>query len=778
MKSGLSRLKTLDLSDNSIEGPIPLFVGVEVLLLSGNKFSGEIPNSISQLKNLTALDLSMNNLSGSVPDEIGELSKLETLILSSNNLTGKIPSNLSSIRSLRRFAANQNGFTGLIPDGLTRHLNFLDLSYNSLGGRIPLDFLSSPTLEYVDLSWNHLEGAIPRDISQSLFRLRLGGNKLTGKVPSLFQQRSNLTYLELDTNQLDGEIPSELEICQKLTLLNLASNQLNGSLPKALANLSQLVIMKLQENSLSGEIPTEFSKLGNLITLNLSHNSLSGEIPSSISSLSKLSNLNLAVNKLSGPIPSNINELSYLIELQLGNNDLIGTVPRMPNSLTTALNLSNNQLSGPIPSHLGSLGQLEILDLSNNNFTGEVPVSLTQMQSLTLLVISNNDLSGTLPKFPHFVNVTYSGNNGLVKPEAVPTSPEKKKPNTVLIIIVSIVSAIIGVGLLAAFCFLVIAKRLYRVEDVGLQLEESPPQIINSCYITSDSIHKSNIDFSRAMEVVSNPSNLTLKTRFSTYYKAIMPSGMSYCVKKLNSGEKIFQMGGNERFGQELQVLGRLSNSNVMVPLAYVLTRDSAYLFYEDVHKGTAFDFLHKDSGSALDWQSRYSIALGVAQGLTFLHGCTQPVLLWDLSSKTIHLKSMREPQIGDIELSKVIDPSRSTGSLSTVAGSVGYIPPEYAYTMRVTAAGNVYSFGVILLELLTGKPPVSQGTELAKWALSFSTRVSHSEQILDSRVSSTSPAVHSQMLSVLKIALSCVSLSPESRPKMRNVLRSLFNAR
>ena len=155
-----------------------------------------------------------------------------------------------------------------------------------------------------------------------------------------------------------------------------------------------------------------------------------------------------------------------------------------------------------------------------------------------------------------------------------------------------------------------------------------------------------------------------------------MPNGVSYFVKKLNWTDKIFQMGSHDRFRQELEVLGKLSNSNVMVPLAYVLTEDSAYLFYEHVHRGTVFDFLHKNLVNVLDWPSRYCIMLGVAQGLTFLHGCTQPVLLLDLSTKTIHMKSPKEPQIGDIELCKVIDPSKSTGSLSTVAGSVGYIPP------------------------------------------------------------------------------------------------------
>lgn len=776
---GLRNLKSLNLSFNDMRGTIPLYVGLEELVLSVNEFEGKIPREISQLKNLTLLDLSMNRISGSFPNEVGMLSKLKVLILSSNALEGQIPSNLSSIQSLERFAANQNNFTGPVPDGITRNLKFLDLSYNRLSGRIPSDLLSPPTLEFVDLSSNLLEGLIPGNFSQRLSRLRLGGNNLTGRVPSLFQQPPRLTYLELNDNGLDGEIPLQLETCRSLSLLNVAGNRLQGTLPKELGSLSKLVILKLQENNLTGVIPDEFSNLTNLINLNLSQNSFAGPIPSTITDLGKLQNLNLAGNRLDGSIPNNIGMLSNLIELQLGNNQLSGMIPRMPASLTSALNLSKNHFSGLIPSHLGGLSLLEVLDVSDNNFTGEVPDSLTQIRSLTLLDLSNNQLSGILPHFPQHVSVLSTGNSGLV---VVPTpgsdASNKRQKSSTLIIIVSIISGVIGISLVAAVLYLIVSKRFYKVEDEGLRLEEALPQVINGCYITTDSIHRSNIDFPKAMEVVGSPSNVMVKTRFSTYYKAVMPSGMSYTVKKLNWSEKIFQMGSNERFGQELQVLGRLSNSNVMVPLAYVLTRDSAYLFYDHVHKGTVYDFLHGDSGNALDWQSRYSIALGVAQGLTFLHGCIQPVLLLDLSTKSILLKSMKEPQIGDIELCKVIDPSKSTGSLSTVAGSVGYIPPEYAYTMRVTAAGNIYSFGVILLELLTGKPPVSEGVDLAKWALGFSSRLNQSDQILDSRVSSTSPAVRRQMLAVLKVALSCVSPSPEGRPKMRNVLRTLFNAK
>ncbi|XP_020081863.1 LRR receptor-like serine/threonine-protein kinase GSO1 [Ananas comosus] len=780
----LSRLKSLNLSSNRMVGTVQSLLGggkvltLEELVLSSNNFSGNIPNSVSEYANLTLLDLSQNSFNGSLPNGFGEFPKLETLLLSSNNLVGDIPASLSGIATLSRFAANENKFSGTIPGGLTKYMRILDLSYNQLGGEIPSDLLSPPSLESVDLTGNHLEGAIPANLSQGLYRLRLGGNLLNGTIPEAIGLLSGLKYLELEGNKLDSGIPSQIGDCENLTLLNLADNRLRGGIPKELGNLRQLVELELQMNNLSGGIPNEIFQLSSLSTLNLSRNSFSGEISSAISGLKKLTNLDLNDNMFFGSIPSSINNLNNLIELQLGNNNLSGTVPPMPSSLTIALNLSSNLFGGSIPSYLGSLSELEVLDLSHNNFSGEVPNSLTKLQSLTLLVLSYNRLSGVLPQFPPYVNVITNGNVDLIGTNDGTGTVTKKKRSSLMIIILAIIGAFLGLGLIAAVLLYVFSKRFYRVEDEGIEISENPPQIVDGCFVTSNSIHRSAIDFSKAMEAVSDPRNVTLKTRFCTYYKAAMPNGTSYSVKKLNWSDKSVPSGTHEKFGQELESLGRLSSSNVMVPLAYVLTEDSAYLFYENAHEGTLFEFLHRSKENILDWSSRYSIALGVAQGLTFLHGCAQPVLLLDLSTLTIHLKSTTEPQVGDIELCKVIDPSKSTGSLSTVAGSVGYIPPEYAYTMRLTMSGNVYSFGVILLELLTGKPPVSEGVELAKWALSYSTRRDQREQILDPRVSKASLGVRSQMLSVLKVALACVNLSPEARPKMRHVLSMLFNAK
>ncbi|KAL5558482.1 hypothetical protein UlMin_034693 [Ulmus minor] len=778
-------LKSLNLSFNTFTGSIPTQFGkskvLEELVLSVNHFEGTIPEEIVDYPNLTLIDLSQNKLVGSIPRRLGELSKLKVLILSSNRLTGDIPQNLSNITTLSRFAANQNNFNGSVPSGLTKVLRNLDLSYNKLTGSIPSDLLSPSNLQFVDLSNNFLEGSIPEVISPSLVRLRLGSNSLDGVMPKgTCKPLQNLTYLELDGNKLSGTIPTELGSCQKLALLNLAQNKFTGFLPYQLGNLSKLEVLKLQLNDLSGEIPVVITQLHSLSLLNFSWNSLSGSIPASVSSLQNLVNLNLQGNKLSGNIPITIGSMNSLLELQLGENQLSGSISQMPPNLQIALNLSSNLFEGPIPKALARLTGLEVLDLSNNKFSGEIPPFLTELKSLTQLSLSNNSLSGVIPKFGSFVLVDVKGNNGLINVTKSSTpSSKSSKGNTVAVIVLSVAASLIAV-VSVYFLVLVLSRRYGRVNDDQSQpIEDFPsPQILQGNLLTANGIHRSNIDFTRAMASVADPLNIVLKTRFSTYYKAIMPSGSSYFVKKLNWSDKIFQLGSHDRFGNELEVFGKLSNSNVMTPLAYFMTLDNAYLFYEVAPKGTLFDVLH-GLESDVDWASRYSIAIGVAQGLAFLHGITSgPILLLDLSCRNIFLKSLKEPQVGDIELYKVIDPSKSTGSLSTVAGTVGYIPPEYAYTMRVTMAGNVYSFGVVLLELLTGKPAVSKGIELAKWVLSNSAQQDKWDQILDHRISRTSLAIRSQMLAVLKIALGCVCVSPESRPKMKSVLRMLLNAR
>lgn len=781
--SDLISLRILDLGFNSFNGSVPTQFGksfvLEELYLSINKFSGEIPEALGNYSNLVTIDLSANMLSGLVPERFGELSKLETFVLSANKLGGEIPKFISSIRTLKRFAANTNSFSGTIPSGLTNFVKNLDLSFNNLSGSIPSDLLSPQNLQTVDLSYNLLGGPIPEKFSPSLFRLRLGGNSLIGKIPSSsFETLGNLTYLELENNNLTGSIPLGLGMCKDLALLNLANNELTGVLPSELGNLGNLQELKLQSNNFVGEIPISIAQMQGLRKLNISRNSLHGSIPSSLSNLQNLTYLDLSGNNLSGSIPDSVSILNSLIELELGENWLSGPIPLMPENLQIALNLSSNSFRGPIPEALSKLRQLEVLDLSNNNFSGQIPKFLAKAASLTILNLSNNLLSGVVPKFASYITVDINGNKDLKN--ATATSYMAPKTVTKGIVIPIVVAVVVTVGIVATVAIF-IQKCYYKTSEQQILSPEdfSSLEIVRGAILTSESLHRSSIDFKKAMESVRDPLNIVLKSKFSTYSKAIMPCGRSYFVKKLNVAQKFFQAG--DKFGEEFQVLSKLSNINIMTPLAYVLTVDSTYIFYEYSRMGTLFNALHnKILGEPLDWVSRYRIALGVAEGLAYLHGCgSGPILLFDLSSKSVLLKSHKEPRIGDIELWKVIDPSKNTTSLTAVAGSVGYIPPEYAYTMRVTMAGNVYSLGVILLELLTGQPAVSREIELAKQApLISSGRHKDLDHILDNNINRTSRAVKNQMLAVLKVALACVSDSPDARPKMKSIVRMLLNAR
>ncbi|KAG9136762.1 hypothetical protein Leryth_004528 [Lithospermum erythrorhizon] len=789
LNDGLDSLRSLNLSFNQFNGYIPENLVrlryLEGLQLSSNQFEGQIPANISLLENLSLIDLSGNKLSGSIPESFGNFPKLGTLVLSFNNLSGGIPLFLMSIKSLWRFAANSNRFSGNVPSAITKDLKYLDLSYNELSGTIAESLLSWPNLEAIDLSYNNLEGPLPTNLSASLIRLRLGGNHINGTLPGGSLGRlQKLMYLEMENNTMVGGIPLELASCQNLALLNLAQNSLSGTLPRALSNLTNLQELKLQQNKLSGEIPREIGRLQKLQKLNISCNSLNGTIPSEMTSLNSLLNLDLRVNNLSGLIPVSVGNLSSLLELQLGGNQLRGFIPSMPTKLQIALNLSSNLFKGRIPSTFSELQDLDVLDLSNNMFIGEIPESLTTLSGLSQLILTNNQLSGVKPKFNPLVTVSTEGNLDLKNATSPTTSYANSSTNrrkSVLIgVTIAVASAVFAVsffGLVAVFIY----KKYFKINDKQLHAEEElpQPQLIGASLLTENGIHRSKIDFKKAMEVVADELNVIMRTKFCSYYKAPMSSGTTYLVKKLKWSHKILQLGNHDKFGEEVESLGKLSNSNVMIPLAYVLTVDDAYLFYDFIPYGTLFDALHGNSSNFLDWASRYSIALGVAQGVAFLHGCNRgPIRLLDLCSKSIFLKSENESMVADIELCKVIDPSKSTGSLSTIAGSIGYIPPEYAYTMRVTMAGNVYSFGVILLELVTGKPAVSQGTELAKLVCSNTAQQEKWDHVLDFSVSGKSPAVRSQMLAVLKVALACVNTSPEARPKMKSVLRMLLNSR
>ncbi|KAL6532893.1 hypothetical protein OROGR_013853 [Orobanche gracilis] len=802
--SELTSLKYLDISFNNFHGVIPpslgLLSGLEFLDLSFNNFDGPIPVELAGLKNLRALNLSSNSLSGGVPKELEGLKKLQDFQIFTNRLNGSIPSSISNLTSLRVFTAYENEFTGFIPDelGLYTELHLLNLHSNELEGPIPESIFSMQKLETLVLTQNRLSGYIPKSIGncKRLSSIRVGYNNLSGWLPREIGDISSLTYFEANNNNLSGEIVSDFSKCSNLTLLNLASNQFYGNVPVEFGSLSGLQELIVSDNNLSGEIPVSVLRGKNLNKLDLSSNGFNGTIPTSICNTSRLQFLLLSQNSIRGQIPHEIGNCTKLLELELGSNYLSGGIPseigRIKN-LQISLNLSFNRLHGRVPDELGRLDKLVILDVSNNQLSGTIPNAFKGMLSLIEVNFSNNHFIGPIPLFIPFqksLDSSFLGNKGLCgEPLSISCRNSNGNPNDDAYhhrVSYRILLAVFGSGL-AVFASVTVVVFLFmmreRQEKVAREAKiadkkfnENPEIIAGSVFVES---LKQAIDFEAVATATVKESNKLSIGTFSTVYKADMPSGMILSVRKLKSTDKPILNHQNKMI-REVEKLSKLSHDNLMRPIGFVLFEDTVLLLYRYYPKGTLAQFLHcstMNPDCKPDWPTKLAIAIGVADGLAFLHNVA--IIHLDISSGNVVLDSSYKPLVGEVEISKLLDPSRGTASISAVAGSFGYMPPgEYAYTMQVTAPGNVYSYGVVLLEILTSQLPVDEafgeGIDLVKWVHTAPARGETPEQILDARLSTVSFGWRKEMLAALKVAILCTDSTPAKRPKMKNVVEML----
>ncbi|CAO2831735.1 unnamed protein product [Amaranthus hypochondriacus] len=799
--SELKALKWLDLSNNYFSGPIPTVFSnlseLEFLDLSSNKFVGLIPMEFGKLKNLRALNLSYNFLVGGIPEELSGLAKLQDFQLSGNKLNGSIPKWVGNLTNLRVFSAYENNLRGEIPDNLgsVSELELLNLHSNLLDGSIPESLFVNRKLEFLVLTQNGLTGIIPESIGNcdNLSSIRVGYNNLIGSIPKTVGNITSLTYFEANNNNLSGEIVVEFSQCSNLTLLNLASNGFTGIIPNELGQLTNLQELIVSDNRLFGDIPESILRNRNLNKLDLGNNRFNGTIPVNVCNTSRLQFLLLSQNSMRGEIPHEIGNCVKLLDLQLASNYLTGTIPaeigRLKN-LQISLNLSFNHLHGSLPPDLGKLDKLVSLDVSNNRLSGSIPAALKGMLSLIEVNFSNNLFVGAIPAFGPFQksqNSSFSGNKDLCgQPLSSSCGTDgDDQENYPRKISYRIILAVIGSGL-AVFISVAVVVLLFMMrekqENLSKDINIVEDTATSKPLITAGNVFVENfrqaIDFDAVVKATFKDTNKLSCGTFSVVYKATMPSGLVLLVRSLKSVDKTILNHQNKMI-RELERLGRICHNHLMRPLGFVIYEDVALLLHEYMCNGTLFQLLHENSKKPEyepDWPTRLSIAIGVAEGLAFLHSVA--VIHLDISSGNMLLDANMSPRIAEIEISKLLDPSRGTASISAVAGSFGYIPPEYAYTMQVTAPGNVYSYGVILFEILTTRLPVEEafgeGTDLVKWVQTAPSRGETPEQILDARLSTVSFAWRKEMLGALKVALQCTDSTPAKRPKMKKVIEML----
>ncbi|CAB4289434.1 unnamed protein product [Prunus armeniaca] len=733
------------------------------LLLWGNALSGPIPAQISNCSSLVILDASANDLSGAIPRDIGKLVVLEQLHLSDNSLTGTIPSQLSNCTSLTALQLDKNQLSGTIPwqVGNLKSLQSFFLWGNLVSGTIPSSFGNCTELYALDLSRNKLTGSIPEEIFslKKLSKLLLLGNSLSGGLLPSVAHCQSLVRLRLGENQLSGQIPKEIGQLQNLVFLDLYMNHFSGGLPVEIANITVLELLDVHNNYISGEIPSELGELVNMEQLDLSRNSFTGEIPWSFGNLSYLNKLIINNNLLTGSIPKSIRNLQKLTLLDLSFNSLSGPIPPEighVTSLTISLDLSSNSFTGKIPETMEGLTQLQSLDLSHNMLFGNIKV-LGSLTSLTSLNISCNNFSGPIPVTPFFR--TLSSSSYLKNPHLCESADGTTCSSSLMqknglksaktVALISVILASVTIAVIASWIVVMRNHRYMVKKSLGALASSSGAEDFSYPW-TFIPFQKLNFTIDNILDCLKD-ENVIGKGCSGIVYKAEMQNGDLIAVKKLWENKT---RGRTDR-------LFRCRNSN----------------------SWTHSPSEHCEAPRNLDWETRYKIAIGSAQGLAYLHhDCVPAILHRDVKCNNILLDSKYEAYLADFGLAKLMNSPTYHHAMSRVAGSYGYIAPEYGYTMNITEKSDVYSYGVVLLEILSGRsavqPQIGDGLHIVEWVKKKMGSFEPAVSILDAKLQGLPDQMVQEMLQTLGIAMFCVNSSPAERPTMKEVVALLMEVK
>ncbi|CAA3024487.1 probable LRR receptor-like serine threonine-kinase At5g45780 isoform X1 [Olea europaea subsp. europaea] len=482
---------------------------------------------------------------------------------------------------------------------------------------------------------------------------------------------------------------------------------------------------------------------------------LSGTLSSSIGNLTHLRTMLLQNNQLSGDIPAEIGKLSELLTLDLSGNEFIGQIPSSLGFLTnlTYLRLSRNKLSGRIPKSVADLTGLSFLDLSFNNLSGPTSKILAKDYSVagnTFLCSSSSQICMHIPK-P--VNETNSI-----------TRVSSHHHHRVIAVIIG-VSCTFVVSVMLLVCWV----HWYR------------SRLLFTSYVQQDCEfnigHLKRFTFRELQTATSNfnSKNILGRGGFGVVYKGFLPNRTAVAVKRLRDPN----FTGEMQFQTEVEMIGLAVHRNLLRLYGFCMTPEERLLVYPFMPNGSVADRL-RDTGQekpSLDWSKRMHIALGAARGLLYLHEqCNPKIIHRDVKAANILLDESFEAIVGDFGLAKLLDP-RDSHVTTAVRGTVGHIAPEYLSTGQSSEKTDVFGFGILLLELITGQKAFHAGNGLVQKGMILETvRTLYEEKRLEVLVDRDLKGRFSaeELEKAVELALHCTRSNPELRPKMSEVLKTL----
>ncbi|XP_062118262.1 probable LRR receptor-like serine/threonine-protein kinase At1g56140 [Humulus lupulus] len=794
----LTELISLSFSSNNFFGPLPSELGnltkLEQLYMSSSGVSGEIPSSFSKLKNLKTLWALDNEFTGKIPDFIGSWTKLAVLRLQGNSFEGPIPSTFSNLTSLSELRVSDlsNGSSSLKFIKGLKSLSILVLRNNNISDSIPPNIGEYQNLTQLDLSFNNLVGQIPDSLFNlsSLSMLFLGNNKINGTLPK--QKVHSLLNVDVSFNNLVGTFPSWVN---KPNLhINLVGNNFTIESSNNSGILSGLKC--LQRN-----FPCNHDRP---IYYSFGINCGGPQIKSSDNILYETDNETLGpasyfVTKTNRWAVSNVGYFNGINNAQYTTNSL--------SQFTRTLDTELFQTSRLSASSLRYYG----LGLENGNYTVKLLFSETAIldppswKSLGRrvfdiyiqgsLVLKNFDIRkeaghvsfGAVEKVfttqvsENYLEVhlfwagkgtccipkqgTYGPSISAISatadfdPTVSNKPPSSKKNRTGLI-----VGILVGVVILSSLMIFMVSYTFQR---------RKKSQMIDSDDFLGMDVRPFTFSYAELKMATNNfdSANKLGEGGFGPVYKGSLDDGRVIAVKQLS----MTSHQGKSQFVAEIATISAVQHRNLIKLHGCCIEGGKQLLVYEYLENKSLDQALFGNNSLKLDWSTRFDICLGIAKGLAYLHEESRlRIVHRDVKASNILLDSNLNPKISDFGLAKLYDDNKT--HISThVAGTIGYLAPEYAMRGHLTEKADVFAFGVVALETISGRPNSAPNLEeeqiyLLGWAWNLQEQNNEAD-LVDSELSEFD---EDEVRRLIRVALLCTQTSPTSRPSMSRVVAML----